>query len=225
MKSIAIIFDLNGTLIDSEVAHSNAYAEALAEHGIKFTIAEFTNYWTRQGKKIHDYLAEIGRHDLLHLGEQILEDKQKIFHNTFVEKSILMPGGGKAIERLKKDFKLGLETSGSGDNAFKLLKHFNIWDFFDAIVTRDTPFDEAKYGKHKEKNARLKYLTELLSVEAQNCVMIGDAEKDINGAKKVGMKTIAVPNEYTKDNDFSLADKILGSLNELNPELIFGLFK
>ena len=224
MNSTVIIFDLNGTLIDSEIVHSSAYAEVLAKYGIKFSIEEFTNFWTRQGKKLKDYLVEVGRQDLLTLEEKIMQEKQKIFHNTFEEKSKLMPGAGQLLKNLKKDFRLGLETSGAEEIAIKLLKHFNIQEFFDATVTRDTNFDETKYGLKNLKSTRLKYLITILSSVPEKCVMVGDAEKDIYGAKELGMKTIAVPNEYTKDNNFSSADKVVGSLSEINSKLIKGLF-
>jgi HAD superfamily hydrolase (TIGR01549 family) len=211
--------------VDSEIAHSSAYAEVLAKYQIYFTIEEFTNFWTRQGKKLKDYLVHIGREDLLHLEEKMMEEKQQIFHSTFEEKSQLMPGALELLRSLKNDFKLGLETSGAEEIAVKLLQHFNMQSFFDGIVTRDTKFDETQYGQKKLKSSRLKYLADILSIGSESCVMVGDAEKDIRGGKELGMKTIAVPNQYTKDNNFSSADLVVKNLSEINKNLIEGLFK
>ena len=50
--------------------------------------------------------------------------------------------------------------------------------------------------------------------------MIEDAEKGIIAAYRAGMKCIAIPNQYTADNDFSLADVVLGDIGELTLELV-----
>lgn len=82
------------------------------------------------------------------------------------------------------------------------------------------PLDEEKYGPRKKKSSRMKALADIRGFPYEKIIVIGDAEKDIKGAKEAGMKAIAVPNQYTKDNDFSLADKTLSNLDELNQQLL-----
>ena len=67
------------------------------------------------------------------------------------------------------------------------------------------------------------YLTSELGINPTECVVIEDAEKGIKAAHAANMKSIAVPNCYTADNDFSLADRVMTSLQEIDIELIDAL--
>ncbi len=62
-----------------------------------------------------------------------------------------------------------------------------------------------------------------MKVPPENCLVIEDAEKGILAANAAGMKSIAVPNIHTMNNDFSKADMIVSSLGEINCELIDNL--
>ena len=77
------------------------------------------------------------------------------------------------------------------------------------------PIDEKKYGSKKWKASRLKYLADQFGLPPDLCVMVGDAEKDLQGAKEAGMKVIVVPNIYTQTQDFSLADGMFRSLKDI----------
>lgn len=224
MGRLAVIFDLNGTLVDTEIAHGSAYGEVLGKHGINFSLSDFTDHWTRQGKKMGDYLTKINRHDLLNKEKDLIKKKDEIFDRSFVQHSRLMPFAREVLEHLKKkDFILAVDSSTSQENLEKLLKHFGLLGFFDYFSSRDTDFDEAKYGDRKKKSSRLKFLLDKMKLPSSQSIMIGDAEKDIEGAEAAGIKTIAVPNKYTINNDFSLADQTVKNLSEINSKLILSI--
>lgn len=163
----------------------------------------------------------MGRKDLLVRAKELHEEKNRIFRDTLASTAVLMPGVKELIAQLRTlGIPLGLETSSPMENATRLLLHFSLENAFDAIVASDTQIDAQKYGSNKDKPARLKALAELLGCPPSRCVMIGDAEKDILGAKEAGMKAIAVPNQYTWDNNFGQADRVVSSLQEITPELL-----
>ena len=223
-KDFAVIFDLNGTLVDTEIAHGKAYREVLKKHGIEFSLPDFSDHWTRQGKKLADYLTKIERHDLLHLEKDLVKEKDQIFDSSFAANSTLMPFARETLSSLKHEgFILGADSSTSRDNLEKLLKHFELFDFFDILTSRDTPFEESEYGDHKSKTARLKFLVDSIKLPAYRVAMVGDAEKDIQGANRAGIKAIAVPNKDTANNNFNLADKVVKDLSEITSELILSL--
>src|SRR3989338_9764754 len=224
MKKFAVVFDLNGTIVDTEIAHSSAYTEVLKKYRVTFTITEFTEYWSRHGKKIDDYLKDIGREDLLKIEKQIKEEKDEIFRRTLESTARLMPGTLELLERLKGVCPLGLESSSPLANVMALLNHFGIARFFDAVVPLDAGFDEKKYGVAKNKSSRLKFAAEKLGYACSACVLVGAAEKDIRAAKEAGMKAIAIPNQYTESQNFTEADKIIPSLSEITPEILDSLF-
>jgi len=213
----AVLFDLNGTVVDTENAHASAYAEVLKKYDIDFTIEQFSDNWSRRGKSIADYLEKIGRDDLLSKVKEIKKEKDKIFRATLSQKAELRPGITELLKRLKNEaLKIGLESSSPSINVEKVLKYFDLEKYFNHVVTLDSGFDEDKYGNHKKKSARLKYLADLLGFDPSQCIFIGDAEKDMIGARDAGMKAFAVPNEYTKDNNFKHADRVFKNFEEID---------
>jgi len=221
MNKFAVIVDLNGTLIDTEVAFFKAYQDVLAKHDIPFTIEDFTFYWSTQGKKLNDYLQHIERHDLLPKEKEMLSEKDRIFQETLEKRAILMPGSKPALERLKKaGIKLGLDSSSTRENIDQMVQMFDLIGVFDAISSGDMQLDEQKYGERKKKSSRMKALADMLGFPYEKCIVIGDAEKDIKGAKEAGMKSIAIPNQYTKNNDFSKANKIVKTFNEITLQML-----
>lgn len=220
-----MLFDLNGTLVDTEVAFFKAYQEVLARYGVPFKIETFTAHWSTQGKKLHDFLIEIDREDLLPRESAILVEKDRIFQTNLEATAILMPYAKETVERVRQaGIKIGLDSSTHRENIDKLLKLFDLTGKFEAITSRDTKLDEARFGEQKHKSSRLKALADMLGYQPAECVVIGDAAKDIKGAKEAGMKAIAVPNQYTRDNDFSLADKVVDSLQDLTLDTLSDLF-
>ena len=216
MKNFAVIFDLNGTLIDTEIAHFQGYKEALEEHDVQLSIEQFTDNWSRQGKKLNDFLENIGRTDLVPMYKEIKRRKDDVFQATLSERIALMPGAVEILQMLQEaSVPIGLDTSGSAENMEEMLSMFHMNKYFTHYANGDTKIDEEKYGNKKWKESRLAYLADLFEFPSTSCIMIGDAEKDIKGAKKAGMKAIAVPNQYTRENDFSLADVLYSSLSEV----------
>ncbi|MBI2611778.1 HAD family phosphatase [Candidatus Gottesmanbacteria bacterium] len=225
MKNFAVLFDLNGTLVDTENAFFHAYKDVLSKYGIPFTLETFTSHWSTKGKKLKDFLIEIKREDLLPKEKELLSQKDEVFQATLEERALLMPGAKETVERLKKEnIKLGLDSSSTRENIEKILSIFQMSSIFDAITSGDMELDETKYGEKKRKSSRLKALADMLGISYERCVVIGDAEKDIKGAKDAGMKAIAVPNQYTKVNDFSKADKVVENLDQITSKLLEFLF-
>lgn len=221
MKDFAVIFDLNGTLVDTEVAFFHAYKDVLSKYNIPFALETFTSHWSTKGKKLREFLIDIKREDLLSQEKEILSEKDQIFQSTLEARAILMPGAKELLERLQKEnIKLGLDSSSTKENIDKILNIFKMEGFFNAVTSGDMALDEVKYGEKKKKASRLKALADMLGYQYPQCVTIGDAQKDLQGAKEAGMKVVAVPNQYTKDNDFSLADKVIKNLEEISPQLL-----
>jgi len=66
---------------------------------------------------------------------------------------------------------------------------------------------------------------EELKISPVSCVVVEDSETGVQSAKSANMKCIAIPNRYTKDQDFSKADKSLNNIQKINVELINNVFQ
>jgi len=222
-KNIAAIFDLNGTIIDSEGAHWQAYQEVLKDHGVSFTLEEFSWYWTAKGEKLGDALKRHGRDDLVVKQKIIKDKKNEIFRATIEERLKLMPKTKVMLKRLKGKVKMALDSTSAEKDIRKMLKHFGLEGYFELVTSGSMRWDEKKHGE-KSKSNRFQLIADRLEVPNGRCVVVGDAEKDVLAAKAKGMKVISVPNQYTKSNDFSKADIVIKDLGELTLELIGGLW-
>ncbi len=217
MSTFNVIFDLNGTLVDTESAYFLAYKDVLKQHGVDFTMQEFTDNWSTKGKKLNDYLENIGRQDLLPQEKAILKEKDDIFQKTINERVKIMDGATEILIMMqKKGILPGLDSSTTRENIGHILYAVRLESFFRVISAGDTLFDETKYGDRKKKESRLRYLADQMQSSPEHTIVIGDAEKDLSGAKKAGMKVVAIPNQYTQNNDFSLADCQFSSLRDIS---------
>lgn len=101
------------------------------------------------------------------------------------------------------------------DGTLLILSKAGIDQLFDVIITRE---DCTNLKPHPEP-----YLltAEKLGIEPKHCVVIEDTALGVESAKKAGMRSIAIPNEYTQDQDFSMADVVVKSAKEVESILIF----
>jgi putative hydrolase of the HAD superfamily len=89
------------------------------------------------------------------------------------------------MELVKMDIKLGVVSDAPSKEAWLRLTYLNLHHMFDAVVT----FDDTK--KRKPSPVPFRRALSLLKVKAENALMVGDwPERDVVGAKKLGMKTV-----------------------------------
>lgn len=218
---IAVIVDLNGTVADTEIAHFKAYNDALRTHNISLSLEDFTDNWTTKGKKLDTYLTKIGRTDLLPREKEVHQLKQGIFRDTFSQRIKLMPDIINFLEMLKEHrILIAIDSSSERKNIDHISDIFKLHRYFEFVASGDMKLDE-KYGNAQEKASRLTYLAKIMNLPVNKCIVIGDAQKDIEGAKGAGMKAIARPNRYTKDNDFTKADRIIKDLREIDMPFLY----
>jgi putative hydrolase of the HAD superfamily len=182
----AITFDLDMTLIDFiklKKKGSDAAAKAMTKAGFKVDKKELFDFYLDdiEGDKVFgDFLRKKGNYSDRLLAAAInayLKEKQK-YLKTY-------PSVKKVLLSLKKQgLKLGIVTDAQRLKAYMRLDALGIADIFDAVVGYE---DTANY---KPSILPFRKALELLNVQASEAMHVGDwPERDIAGAKKVGMKT------------------------------------
>jgi beta-phosphoglucomutase-like phosphatase (HAD superfamily) len=215
----AVIFDLNGTVLDTEEAHWRAYRDALAPYGIDFPLERFSYYFTYRGDGLAEILEQTGDEKVLVNRSAIAADKARRLRDD-LGSITAMPGIHDAItRRLAGNVKLALDSTSTTEDVDAMLARSGLSGYFTLITTGDMKTSTGEPAP-KGKAQRLAYIARGLGVDPSECVVVGDAEKDITAASTAGMACVAIPNAYTRDHDFSGAAMILSSAEELNVEVL-----
>jgi beta-phosphoglucomutase-like phosphatase (HAD superfamily) len=211
----AVIFDLNGTVLDTEEAHWRAYRDALAPYGVDFSLEKFSYHFTYRGDGLAEILKETGDGALVGHRTAIAADKAIRLRNE-LSSIRAMPGIRDAIvNRLFGHVKLAVDSTSTTEDVHAMLDQCGLDGYFSIVTAGDmeTPPDEPT---PEGKAERLEYIARHLGVESGDCVVVGDAEKDVRAAMSSGMKCVVIPNAFTRDHDFAGAARILSSADELS---------
>jgi len=206
-----VIFDLDGLLADTEPLHCRAYQMALFEHGVRLTAADYGEHWVRCGKGIHEW---VGKHKF-HLDPAALRARKAIHYQDLLRSSLRPMAGAKPLlNRLTGKMRIGLASSSYRDAVDGVIHGLGIVSYFDTIVSG---LDVARVKPAPDIFLEAAHR---LGVDPAECAVLEDAEKGVLAAHAAGMRCVAVPNEYTRDHDFSKATHVCSSLNEVTVKLL-----
>jgi HAD superfamily hydrolase (TIGR01509 family) len=188
----AIIFDLDGVIIDSETLHNAAVAAALTAHGVQLPPSIFEEFL---GIPDEVFLEHASR---TYLGGRVpaadlLADKQRIFlQNQDQVRDI--PGAVDFIHRVRAQVgKLALVTSSLRENQELAFAKFGLRPLFDVVVTAE---DVTHTKPHSEP-----YLTAVvrLGIPPGECVVIEDSLHGIASARGAGCRVVGLATSYSRE--------------------------
>lgn len=204
-----VIFDMDGLLVDTEMFRFQAYKKAFHEFKISFSKLDYIKYWVIEGKGLYSYLNEKN----LNLDFLKLKELKEIYFLHIINNNKIKcyKGAVKLLNELKnKNIKLAIATSSSKSETKTILKNVKINNYFDIIATKDDVTE-------KKPNTEIyNYILHTLDLDTKNCISIEDSDKGIIPSMKLHIKTILVPNEYTKNRISSTYDLKVNSLEKLN---------
>jgi len=205
----AIIFDMDGVLIDSEPVHLIAYQEILGRFDITYSAEENAQYLGRKDSEIA--LELIDKYDLPLQPDDLVRHKEESFARLIEQNSLPRPG---VVDTLKRARQLGLKTGVASSATLASIKLIvnclALHDYFHTL----TSGDEVACGKPAPDVYLL--AARRLSVQPHECLVIEDTEAGVMAAKSAGMTCIAIPCEATLHQEHELADLKLQSLSELD---------
>ena len=213
----AVVFDLDGVLLDSEAAWVRVKTEFTEETG---------GHWKEEAQWDMLGMSSIEWSRYMHdeLGvplppEQISSAVADRLAQQYRERLPLLPGAVETVRSLARHWPLGLATSSNRNVIDLVLEKAGLADAFVATVSSE----EVERGKpapdvYLETARRLR-------VEPAECVAIEDSTNGIRSAHAAEMAVIAVPNrDFPPDPEaLGLADLTLDSLEELSPDRIRSL--
>ncbi len=212
----AVIFDMDGLLVDTEPHWQETERQVFSGLGIDITPEmQVDTFGLRTDEQIrywYNYRPWTG------VGFEEIEKKYNVIMlDYFRKEATLMEGAMEAMEFfISRGLPLGLASSSSFELIHAFADRFSLREQFSVMYSAE----QEEYGKphpgvYLETSRRMK-------VAPVNCLAIEDSFHGVIAAKAARMKTIAVPpkGEGDKDLRFRAADVVLGSLKELN-ETIF----
>lgn len=206
----AVIFDMDGVLINSEPLWRQAEIETFKKVGLHFTddmckqtmgmrLSEVIEFWYQKTPWKKKSKQEIEKLLLKRVTELILD------------KGTAMKGVLSALEYFKKKgFKIALASSSAKRLINAVLNKLKIDNYFEVVMSAEF----LSYGKpHPEIFIKT---ASKLGVSPNQCIVIEDSLHGVLSAKAALMQVIAIPDqEGKKDKKFVIADHILNSLEEV----------
>ena len=206
----AVIFDLDGLLVDTEMIAYRIFKELAAAYGHEFSLQEYTqNYCGKMGmvnitNLINSYHLPFGPEE----GMVMMREREK---EIFAEGVKLKNGALELLRFLKEHgYKTAIATSSTNERASKILKEHGIENQFDAFVfaddiKRSKPFPDV-FLKAAEK----------LAVEPEDCLVLEDSEAGIEASANAGIPVICIPDLKKPDADhLAKVAAVLTSLHDV----------
>ena len=186
MKHEAIIFDIDGTLLDSVDFHAEAWRQAFLHFGRDIPFADLRSQIGKGGDQLLPEFLSEREVDLV--GKVIEKTRGEIFKREFLERVRPFLGVKALFERIRRDgLKIALASSSKQQEVAHYAKLLDIED----LIETGTSTDDAKKSK-PEPDIFEAALEKLGDPAARKCVVIGDTPYDAEAAKKAGIKTIGV---------------------------------
>jgi HAD superfamily hydrolase (TIGR01509 family) len=197
----AVIFDVDGTLVDSNDQHARAWVEALAEYGYKVPFEHVRPLIGMGGDKVLPILTGLSADEPK--AKKIAERRDAVFADKYLPQVRPLPGARDLLLRLKGDgLKLAVASSSAKDLLMRLLNIVGAPDVFEKTASGD----DAEDSKPDPDilHAALKALQEPPDAVA----MIGDTPYDVEAALRAKVKPIAFRSGGWKDEDLKGAVEI-----------------
>lgn len=191
-----VIFDVDGTLIRSNIQHAKAWVEALADHDVKVPLTVMRKLIGMGGDKIIPRV--VGVEEESALGAKIVKRRAAIFKRDFVGELQPLPGAKQLVETLLMlGKKVGVASSASKGDLEKLLKIIGIAKELHFTVCSDD-INQSK----PQPDMVLKAIKKIRLPKA-DLIYVGDTPYDIEAAALAGLRTIAVRSGGWKDQDLT----------------------
>jgi len=209
----ALVFDLDGTLVNTELLHYRSWRQALLENGVeRITLETFLSFAGTSNERVAgDYISS---HPIDKSIPQLVLEKQDLYMDLIPEIE-LCSGVYQVIDRFRGKKTLAVASSSHEKEVHAILEAHDLLDSFSHIVCGDMVARQKP-----DPEIYLKTCT-LMEIAPEHALAFEDSAHGLRAAKNAGMFGVAIPNEFTKNHDFSHGDLVVNSLEEVDETLLY----
>jgi HAD superfamily hydrolase (TIGR01509 family) len=208
----AVLFDVDGTLVDSNDAHARAWQQALREHGIEVAFDDVRQLIGMGGDKVLPKLS--GYTEDSEAGAAIAERRRQIFTEDLLPTLTAFADAAALVAALRaRGYRTVAASSAKGDELARLLEIAGASTHFDAT----TSSDDADASK-PDPDIVLAALSRI-DVPAEAAIMIGDTPYDVEAATRAGVACVAFRCGGWSDDDLAGALAVYDGPADLLAEL------
>ena len=204
MRLEALIFDMDGLMIDSERLYFQAESEIAAAFG---RAVEDRTLWSMMGRKpiesMRIFAADL---DLGETPERLLALRDEIMRRKLREDLRPMPGLESILAAFRGRLKLAVATGAPREFLDIALERLGLEGAFDVLQTSDGIASGKPDPEIYVETCRR------LGLAPEACAVLEDSENGVVAARRAGCLVIAVPSEYSRTHDFSDADHVASDL-------------
>ncbi len=207
-----VLFDWDGTLVNSYHADTSAYLAMFKEMGIAWGLKELEKNYSPDWYQVYRAAGLPRKH---------WEDADRAWRAHYAKhRPKLMAGARRVLARLGEAHHLGLVTSGDRDRVIRQLREFRLTTLFTARVCSG---DTLRKKPHPEP---LRLALRQMELDPSACVYVGDAPQDVEMARRAGVRAIGVLGPFPTEKRLRAArpEFLIGSIEEL-PDILYRLLR
>lgn len=211
-KKHVVVFDFDGVIADSFGLHIDCWKKVLKDYGASLSDDALLKALGWSSLETARVLAQEA--GLKAEPARVAEEKMTMFKKRAERELEPMSGAADAVTRLGGEFYVAVTSGRSQGTVEGALKRFRVRSRLDAVLTSDDlqPKDEL--------DDLLTLVFERLKLKQGAGVMVDDSRNGLLAAERAGMKSVAFDSNPKYQVDHSMADAVISSLDELQPQLL-----
>ena len=215
----AVLFDMDGVIVDTEPLHRKAYFRTFGDLGIDVSEDLYTSFTGASTKRVCDTL--INKFNLKQTYEEIAKSKRDYFKDYFYndDEFDLIPGVKELIQHYhENDLKLILASSATMTTINMVFEKFELEKYFSGKISG------ADLKESKPHPEVFLLAAEMAEEPVENCMIIEDSTNGILAAHRANIFCAAYRSPHSKNQDYTLADTVVLDYAELELDKVSKYF-
>jgi HAD superfamily hydrolase (TIGR01509 family) len=208
----AILWDNDGTLVDTEPLYFHATREVLAEVGVELTEEWFVRLSLDEGRSAFDLALAHGVEATVI--ERLRRERNERYERRLAGGVPLRPGIVECLQKFAGKVRMGIVTSCLRTHFTRMHERTGLLPYFDFVLTQED------YERTKPDPAPYLAAARRHGLDPDRCLVIEDTRRGLLSAKRAGMQCWVLPTSFVPAGGFPEADRVLSGARELEAAVL-----